>query len=393
MFHAGFRRVNRASMSAGMKIARVQAIPVRLPFRQVGPPAIALGRPMTSIDFLVVRVETDTGLVGWGEAPMGSWRIVKAILDDFIGPTVVGRDCSDVPGLMRDLQKLVYVLGRYGLTMFALSALDTALWDISAKAAGVPLYQHVGGARQPVPAYISLWVAYKRDKAWDWESTDEAVLADRTRAALATGCRHVKLHGTAESDLRLIREVAGDGVGIMIDTMCRWSFEEAREALTRLEPHGLYWFEEPLFPPEDFAGLARLRAETGVPIAAGENACTAYEFAAMFAARAVDFAQPNVTRVGGVTELRKVLALADEHGVEVCPHAHFVGPGLLATIHLMSARKRPGLVERTGVELEASLYPPSVIDPVDGHYLPADGPGLGCEPDPAVLESCRIRDA
>lgn len=375
-----------------MKIARVEAIPVRLPFKQYGPPAVALGRPMTSIDFLVVRVETDDGLVGWGETPLGSWRIVKAILDDFIGPTVIGRDVSDVPAMMRDLQMLVYVLGRYGLTMFALSGLDTALWDIAAKRAGVPLYRLLGGARQPVPAYISLWVAYRRTKAWDWESTDPDVLADRTRAAVATGCRHVKLHGTAESDLRLIREVAGDGVGIMIDMMCRWSYEEAREALTRLAPFGLTWFEEPIFPPEDFATLARLRAETGVRIAAGENACTVYEFAHMFAAGAVDVAQPNVTRSGGVTELQKILALAGEHGVEVCPHAHFVGPGLLATIQLMSAQKRPGMVERTGVELEASLYPPGVIDPVDGAYLPAEGPGLGCDPDPAVLEACRIRD-
>jgi D-galactarolactone cycloisomerase len=375
-----------------MKIARVEAIPVRLPFKQYGPPAVALGRPMTSIDFLVVRVETDDGLVGWGETPLGSWRIVKAILDDFIGPAALGRDAGDVPAVMRDLQQLVYVLGRYGLTMFALSGLDTALWDIAAKRAGVPLYQLLGGTRQPVPAYISLWVAYRRTRAWDWESTDPDVLADRTRAAVATGCRHVKLHGTAESDLRLIREVAGDGVGIMIDAMCRWSYEEAREALLRLKPYGLHWFEEPVFPPEDFATLARLRAETGVPIAAGENACTVYEFASMFAAGAVDVAQPNVTRSGGVTEVRKVLALAAEHGVEVCPHAHFVGPGLLATIQVMAAQKRPGLVERTGVELEASLYPPSVIDPVDGAYQPPDGPGLGCEPDPAVLEACRIRD-
>src|SRR5688572_19130736 len=132
-----------------MKIARVEAIPVRLPFKQYGPPAVALGRPMTSIDFLVVRVETDDGLVGWGETPLGSWRIVKAILDDFLGPAALGRDAGDVPAVMRDLQQLVYVLGRYGLTMFALSGLDTALWDIAAKRAGVPLYQLLGGTRQP----------------------------------------------------------------------------------------------------------------------------------------------------------------------------------------------------------------------------------------------------
>ncbi|HEY8141332.1 MAG TPA: mandelate racemase/muconate lactonizing enzyme family protein [Kofleriaceae bacterium] len=376
-----------------MKIARVEAVPVRLPFKQVGPPAIALGRPMTTIDFLVVRVETDTGLVGWGETPLGSWRLVKAILDDFIGPSVVGREIDDVPGLMLDLQRVVYVLGRYGLTMFALSGLDTALWDIAGKAAGVPLYQLFGGSRQPVPAYISLWVAYRRsNRAWDWESTDPAVLADRTRAAVATGCRHVKLHGTIESDLRLIREVAGDGVAIMIDTMCRWSYDEAREALLRLKPYDLYWVEEPIFPPEDFAGLARLRQETGARIAAGENACTEYEFAAMLAAGAVDVAQPNVTRIGGVTEFRKALALAAQHGVEVSPHARFLGPGLLATLHLMSAQPQPGLVERVGLDLEASLYPAAVLDPKDGAFILPDGPGLGVEPDLDVLEACRIRD-
>jgi L-alanine-DL-glutamate epimerase-like enolase superfamily enzyme len=202
----------------------------------------------------------------------------------------------------------------------------------------------------------------------------------------------VKLHGTIESDLRLIREVAGDGVAIMIDTMCRWSYDEAREALLRLKPYDLYWVEEPIFPPEDFAGLARLRQETGARIAAGENACTEYEFAAMLAAGAVDVAQPNVTRIGGVTEFRKALALAAQHGVEVSPHARFLGPGLLATLHLMSAQPQPGLVERVGLDLEASLYPAAVLDPKDGAFILPDGPGLGVEPDLDVLEACRIRD-
>src|SRR5688572_24239891 len=116
------------AQEAGMKIAKVEAIPVGLPITQIGPPMIVFGRPMTSIDFLVVRVETDDGIVGHGETPMGTWRATKALIEDFIAPAVIGRDPSNVPMLMHELQRVCYVLGRYGLTMFALSGLDTALW-------------------------------------------------------------------------------------------------------------------------------------------------------------------------------------------------------------------------------------------------------------------------
>lgn len=179
----------------------------------------------------------------------------------------------------------------------------------------------------------------------------------------------------------------------MVDAMCRWTVPEAREAALRLREHDLYWLEEPIFPPEDFQSMARLQAETGVAIAAGENACTSFEFAQMLGARAVTFAQPNVTRVGGITEFRKVAALAEAHGVEVCAHSHFVGPGWLATLQLMAAQgRRTGLMERVGIPFEASLYG-TVMDPIDGHFHPPAGPGLGCDPDLDVLKECRIRDA
>jgi len=375
-----------------MKIVKVEAVPVRLPFAPMGPPIIAFGRPFTGLEFVLVRIETDDGLVGWGETPWGPWKPIKVILEEFVAPAIVGRDASDVPALMHAVQKLTYVIGRYGLTMFALSGVDTALWDIAGKAAGVPLYQLLGGERRPVPAYVSLWVSFKRKgDTWDWESADREQLAQRTRGAVAAGYRHIKLHGTAEEDVRVVREAAGDDVRVMIDASCRWSLPEARAALTTLAPHQLYWIEEPIFPPEDYPTLGRLRAETGAPIAAGENACTSYEFAAMFAAGAVKFAQPNVTRVGGVTEFRKVVALAEEHGVELCPHSFFVGPGLLATLHLMAAQARPGLVEKAGLPLLASLYG-SRLEVRDGHFEIPDGPGLGCDPDHDVLRECRIEN-
>ncbi|HTE52376.1 MAG TPA: mandelate racemase/muconate lactonizing enzyme family protein [Kofleriaceae bacterium] len=375
-----------------MKIATVEALPVRLPFVQAGPPIVMFGRPWTAFELVLVRIETDQGIVGYGETPWGPWRPLQALIDDFIAPALIGRPADNIAGLMHELQRLTHVIGRYGLTMFALSGVDTALWDIAGKAAGQPLARMLGGSVRPVAGYESLWVSYKRSGAWDWESADRDVLTERARAAIAAGYRHVKLHGTTEADLRAVRDAVGDDVGIMVDASCRWSLNEARQAAARLRPFGLYWLEEPVFPPEDFHSLARLQAESGIPIAAGENACTAFEFAAMFAADAVAFAQPNVNRVGGITEFRKVAALAETSGVALNPHSFFFGPGFLATLHLVAAQARPALVEKPGIPLEVGLYG-GATDPINGQFHPPDGPGLGRDPDPDVLRDCRIRGA
>ncbi len=383
-----------------MRIARVESIPVRLPFAQLGPPVRAFARPFTATELCLVRVETDDGIVGWGEGPWGFWRPIKAVIDDFIAPVTVGYDARDIGRIMGDLQRLMCVLGRYGIAMYALSALDIALWDIAGKAAGLPLHRLLGGSgEQLVPTYMSVWAGKGTIEAFDeerkvfaWERADQEVVAAKIRGALAAGFAHFKLHSADEGDIRLAREVAGPDVKLMVDASCRWTLDEAREAARRIAPYQPYWLEEPIFPPEDFASLARLQAETGVPLAAGENASTEYEFAAMFAAGAVTFAQPNVTRVGGISEFRKVLELADARAVEVCPFSMLFGPGLLATVHLMASRARPGMMEHVRAPLEATLYGDR-LSSVGSHYRAPDGPGLGFDPDPDVVRDYRIRDS
>ena len=155
----------------------------------------------------------------------------------------------------------------------------------------------------------------------------------------------------------------------------------------KLRPYDLYWLEEPIFPPEDFTAIARLREGTGVAMAAGENNCTSFQFREMFAAGAVDYAQPSVTKVGGVTEFLKVATLADAAGVTLMPHSPYFGPGFLATLQLAASRGQPGgMIERYHMDLEASLYG-KAIDPVDGAFAVPKGPGLGCEPDPDVIKT------
>jgi L-alanine-DL-glutamate epimerase-like enolase superfamily enzyme len=361
-----------------MKIARVDSHSIKVPFTFGGNPTGYGGRNWTTNNILLVRVETDSGLVGWGEAfCYGCTDAVRAALHNMIAPIVVGEDASNIARLSYELQQKLHLFGRYGITIFALSGLDIALWDIAGKAAGLPLVQLLGGSgRDKLPAYASL-LKYR----------DPERVAARTRLAVQQGYRHIKLHETEEPEVKAAREAAGSDVAIMVDTNCPWTPEQARVMTLKLRPYNLHWLEEPVFPPEDFSALARLRAGTGVATAAGENNCTSFQFRDMFAAGAVDYAQPSVTKVGGVTEFLKVATLADAAGVTLMPHSPYFGPGFLATLHLLAARGSPGgMIERYHMDLEASLYG-DLVNPADGGFVVPMGPGLGRDPDPDVLKT------
>ena len=365
-----------------MKITAIETIPIKIPFPPAGKPSGWGARAWAGLECLLVRVETSDGLVGWGEAfSYTCQRAVKAVVDEMVAPLALGRDPRDIAGFMREAQQRLHLFGRYGITIFALSGLDIALWDLAAKRAGKPLVELLGGpARSEIEAYASLFRLH-----------DAEVVAEQTRTALAQGYRYIKLHETKEPEVRAAREAAGTGVPIMVDTNCPWTPVEARENAARLKPYDLYWLEEPIFPPEDFRSLAALRRESGIAIAAGENACTAYEFEKMFAVGAVTYAQPSVTKVGGITEFRKVAALAETQGVALMPHSPYFGPGFLATLHLAAAQPVAGLVERFYLKLEASLYG-DLIDPVRGKFRLPDGAGLGREPDPEVIKAYRVKE-
>jgi len=362
-----------------MKIARAEAIPLSIPFNPGGRNAGWEGQAWRGLDVVLVRVETDGGLVGWGEAfSYNCRRAVAAAFEDMVAPVAVGRDAGDIAGLSADLQQCLHLFGRYGVTMFALSGLDIALWDLAGKAANLPLHRLLGGAvRTEIPGYASLF-----------RYSDPEVVAERTQAALAEGYRYVKLHEIREPEIAAARDAAGPDIPIMVDCNCPWTPAQARDMASRLRPYDLFWLEEPIFPPEDFRALARLRTETGVPLAAGENACTAFQFQEMFTAGAVDYAQPSVTKVGGITEFRKVAALAETDGVALMPHAPYFGPGFLASLQLMAALPRSGLAEWFYLDREACLYGESIAPRGGVFHLPA-GPGLGAEPNLDVIRDYR----
>ena len=369
-----------------MKIARIETIPLAIPHEHGGPPPAWGGQAWEALNILLVRVETSDGATGWGEAfSYNCMPAVQAMIDATVAPILIGRDATGITSLMRVLQQALHLFGRYGITMFGISAIDIALWDLAAKRAGVPLGQLLGGPASPplVPGYASL-LKYR----------DPELVAGKVSAALGEGYPAIKLHETGESEVAAARAAMGDGVPLCVDTNCPWTPSQAHEVALRLKTHDLHWLEEPIFPPEDFSALARLQRESGVDLACGENACTAFEFRSMIEAGAARYVQPSVTKVGGVSEFLKVLALAEACGVTVMPHSPYFGPGWLATLQLLAAmpltgRPGGGWIERFYTRLEATLYPDFVSPVEGGRFRIPTGPGLGAEPDSDVIRDYR----
>jgi len=361
-----------------MTIRSIDAIAVALPFEIGGPKPMFSGKPR-NMDILLVRVETHDGLVGWGEAfGFAVWPATRTALDELVKPIALGRDESDIAGLADDLARKLHLLGRTGPVMYAISGLDIALWDLAGKRAGRPLAALLGGAqRTRLPAYASL-LRYG----------DPTLVARNAAAAVARGFSAIKLHETTVDNVAAARRAIGPDVKLMVDVNCPWTVDQALAIASGIAPFDVHWFEEPVFPPEDYKALARVRRAAGMPIAAGENAVSAVDFERMFETGAVDHAQPSVTKIGGVTGMLQVIGIAREHGAALAPHSPYVGPGLLATMHLIAARVPEALVEYSHVDLGANPLGEAILAR-DGMLTLPDAPGLGCDPDPAVVARFR----
>ncbi len=206
---------------------------------------------------------------------------------------------------------------------------------------------------------------------------------------MSRGYRHIKLHEITVPEVKAARDAAGPGVPIMVDTNCPWTVTEALEMARRLAPYDLTWLEEPVWPPENVAGLAEVRARGGIPTAAGENYGTVWDFRRACEAGAISYAQPSVTKIGGVTEMRRVITLAEMFGVTVVPHSAYFGPGLIASIHCIAAMPQGSLVERYYCDFAEDPMGDAIQPTKDGRIRVPQGPGLGVDPDPKVIEKLR----
>lgn len=367
-----------------MLITDVRAHHIRIPY-DAGVASFRQGASaISALDIVLVEVSTDAGVTGWGDA----WGYVcpqttATALREMVAPQARGTEAPDaagIPAFMERIHRNLHLFGRYGITMFALSGLDIALWDLAARLRGEPLHRMLGTRRRGrIPAYASLL-----------RIGDPHLVAGECEAALHQGYKAIRLHETTVPAVAAARRAIGAEVPLMVDMNCPMTEAEATAFALDCREHAPMFLEEPVWPPEDFAALAAVRKHGGLGVAAGENACTVHQFRHMFEAGAVTHAQPSVIKVGGITEYRAVAALADAAGVNLAPHSPYFGPGLLATLQLMSLRDDGSFAEVFYMKRAACLWRGRVDIDAEGGIAVPDGPGLGYEPDPEVVARFRV---
>jgi L-alanine-DL-glutamate epimerase-like enolase superfamily enzyme len=359
-----------------MKITDVQAYLLAIPLKEVDFPAPWVWGAFNQI---MVEISTDEGFTGYGEAfGYGVPQGVAAVINHTLRPMLIGSDPRNINSLSERMFRQTHIYGRYGITTFAISGVDIALWDIAGKWANLPVYQLLGGtSMDKVPTYASL-VRYNNQN-----DLKAAILHARK-----AGYDMMKLHQLEVESLKTARLATGEETRLTMDVNCAWNLEEAIEQARKFAPYRLFWLEEPIYPPEDFRSLARLYQLSGTPLASGENACTVFQFREMLEAGAARFIQPSAIKVGGISEWRKINALAEVYNVRINPHSPYFGPGLLATAHLLATSPQADFLEYLYVNLEASVFKdPPRFD--RGYMHLPKGPGLGLEIDPAVLKYYR----
>ncbi|CAM5464824.1 L-rhamnonate dehydratase OS=Afipia felis OX=1035 GN=rhmD PE=4 SV=1 [Afipia felis] len=363
-------------------IVKAETILVSIPFEGGGTPPWSFGgKPRNAFDTLLVRLETANGHVGWGEAFSRNEDLaLKRTIDTRVLPLVIGRNANEITRIKFDLEFQLQNFGRIGAIIYGVAAVDIALWDIAAKKAGVPLVDFLGGSfTSELEVYASL-MRYGNCKD----------VVRITEQAVSRGYRYIKLHETTLPEIKAAVEAAGHAAKVMLDVNCPWSVSEALRYDKDLESLNLLWFEEPVWPPENYVGLAQVRSTGRHRIAAGENAGSLHDFVAMIAADAIDIAQPDVAKTGGVTELLKISALCEAHGIEFLPHCALFGPGQIATMHINAATRTTPMLERLYCDFEAELFGGNNL-PINGKIIVPTAPGLGMEPDHSVIAKYTVQ--
>ena len=326
---------------------------------------------LRTMDTLLVKVETDHGIHGWGEG-FGFTLVdtTRDAIDRLLAPACIGQDAGDIGAINRMLQKRFHNFGRNGPVTFGISAIDIALWDIAGKIAGKPLHALLGNAaREKVCAYASL-LRYGNPED----------VARNAAEAVRRGYRDIKLHEIDFGCIRAARAAMPSDIPLMLDINC--AFDEEADAVDfcgAVENLGVAWVEEPTWPPEDHATMARVRAASRSAIAAGENAASPEDFCRMIEAGAADILQPSVTKLGGLTALLEVAELARGAGLRLVPHCPYFGPGLLASLHFLAAQEVAEPLEIYFADLEKPPFGQH-LGPQGGQIAVPQAPGLGLEP-------------
>lgn len=340
----------------------------------------------------IVEIETQDGMVGWGEC-YGPAHVSRAFIDTQFGPRIIGRDAFDVEVIWEDLYNRIKDYGSSGMAIAAISGIDIALWDIIGKSCGKPVHKLIGGAfRDKVQAYATGLYFIDMDRLIE-EAVEEA------QGYVEEGFTAIKMKiglGSPKLDIarvEAVRKAIGDDVRLMVDANHCFTVPAAIRLGRELEKLNVEWFEEPI-SPEDLDGYVEVTRALDMAVAGGENEYTRWGFRDIVTRKAMDIVQPDVCAAGGFSECRKIAALATAHGVECVPHAWGSVIGVAATLHFIAAlpdqppsfRPMPPLFEFE--QCENPFRDHLATNPIVQHKgvvaIPT-GAGLGIEIDRGVL--------
>ena len=345
----------------------------------------------------LVEIETRDGIVGWGEC-YGPSAVAKSFIDTQLGPQIIGRDAFDVEVIWEHLYNRIKDYGMKGMAIAGISGIDIALWDIIGKACGKPVHKLIGGAfRTEVSAYAT--GLYFTDMS---RLIPEAV--EEAEGYVKSGFKAIKMKiglGDTTKDVErvaAVRKAIGPGIKLMVDANHCFSVPAAIRLGRRLEALDIAWFEEPI-SPEDIDGYVEVSRALDMAVAGGENEYTRWGFRDAIVRKAMDIVQPDVCAAGGITECKKIAALASTHGVECVPHAWGSAVGLAATIQfLASVPSQPACLFPSEPLLEFEQEQNPFRDHLakqplvqrNGVVAVPTGPGLGIDVDRTVIERYRV---
>jgi D-galactarolactone cycloisomerase len=369
-----------------MKIAEVTAIPTSFPLPKDSNVRLGIGRAVKR-DAVIVKVRTESGLVGYGESHAGrAPGAVAALINTTLRTLVLGMDATDVVGVWNRIYSRQ--LASHGMgagCSLAMSGLDMALWDIRAKAAGWPLYKMLGGAQRAIPAYAG-------GVSLGFQDPKELVAEARVHVDAGYKAIKLRLGDNVRNDISRVeaaRDAFGDEMEILTDANIGYSLEDARRVMPALEDLGVRWLEEP-FPAHDYRSYATARGFSNVPLAAGENHFTRFEFSRLIEEESVDIIQPDLSKSGGITECMRIAAMASAYKLQVNPHSSMTGINMAATIHFLAALDNGGYFE--GDVSKNNLFRDELTSAPyelarDGTVRPLEAPGIGVEVDEDFLKA------
>jgi D-galactarolactone cycloisomerase len=372
------------SKPSDLDIVEIKAYPTSFPVKPEDSISLGVGR-VVKRDAVIVKVTTAGGLVGYGESHHGrAPGAVAHLVNTTLRQLVMGRSAADVTGVWNVIyQKQLASHGMGAGTCLAMSGIDMALWDIRGKAVGWPLYRLLGGSARRIPAYAGgVSLGYQ----------DPGALVQEAAPHVEAGYKAVKLRvgDTPRRDverIRAIRKAYGDELVILTDANIGYSVEDARAALPAMEALGVGWLEEP-FPPHDYRSYELAASFSRVPLAAGENHYTRFEFNRLLEDGSITIVQPDLSKTGGITEALRIAAMASAYKLRINPHSSMTGLNMAASIHFLAAIDNGGYFEgdvSRNNHFRDSLTTTPYSVGKDGCVAPLEAPGIGVEVDEEFL--------